>query len=100
MTTVAQLVHTLSYGDAISGEVLAINRILNECGVTAKIYAINQHPLLKGAAENYLNLPKDFSGQVLLHYSLGSPLNQVYRNCEWGTSRADLPQFNAGTLVQ
>jgi glycosyltransferase involved in cell wall biosynthesis len=79
MPAVAQLVHTLSYGDAITGEVLAINRVLLELGIDAKIYAINQHPLLKGQAENYLALPKDFNGRVILHYSLGSPLNQLFR---------------------
>jgi len=75
-----QLVHTLSYGDAISGEVLGLQRCLREQGRESTIYAINVHPKYKGLAEDYRNFPKDFTGEVVLHYSLGSPLNDLYRS--------------------
>ncbi|HMO02171.1 MAG TPA: glycosyltransferase [Oligoflexia bacterium] len=74
----AQLVHTLSYGDAISSEVLAIDRAIKELGCGSAIYAINIHPQRKKMALDYRQLPADFQGTVILHYSLGSPLNRVY----------------------
>lgn len=75
---VHQLLHTLSYGDAISGEVLAIQRVLLEAGVESSVYAINVHPKLKGKALHFSELPADFDGTLLFHFSLGSPLNDVY----------------------
>jgi glycosyltransferase involved in cell wall biosynthesis len=76
---IAQLVHTLSYGDAISTEVLSIHRVCEELGFESTIYAINEHPKLKNQSRKYTELPPDFSGEVILHYSLGSPLNDLYR---------------------
>ncbi|WKZ56222.1 MAG: glycosyltransferase [Bdellovibrionota bacterium] len=77
---VHQLVHTLSYGDAISTEVMALRDCFREFGVASDIYSINTHPRLKGQALDYREFPKDFDGRVLLHYSLGSPLNDLYRS--------------------
>ena len=77
--TIHQFVHTLSYGDAISGEVLAMQRALREFGVKSEIYAINEHPKLKGHTLPYDQLDQTFEGQIILHYSLGSPLNDRYR---------------------
>ncbi|MEX0596266.1 MAG: hypothetical protein WD512_07175, partial [Candidatus Paceibacterota bacterium] len=75
-----QLVHTLSYGDAISGEVLAMQRALQQAGCDSIIYAINEHPKLKGLTVPYTQLDSNFTGQIILHYSLGSPLNNLYRS--------------------
>ncbi|MCB0332116.1 MAG: glycosyltransferase family 4 protein [Bdellovibrionales bacterium] len=77
---VFQLVHTLSYGDAISSEVLALRHCFEKLGFESEVYAINVHPKLKGQAKDFESFPKDFCGEVLLHYSLGSPLNDLYRN--------------------
>jgi glycosyltransferase involved in cell wall biosynthesis len=77
---VHQLVHTLSYGDAISAEVLSLARSFRERGFPSEVFAINVHPRLKGEARSYLEFPKDFAGEVVLHYSLGSPLNELYRS--------------------
>ena len=76
--TLHQLVHTLSYGDAISGEVIAIQRFFESQGINSHIYALNVHPKLKGAALDISELPNDFDGTLILHYSLGSPLNALY----------------------
>lgn len=80
---VHQLVHTLSYGDAISGEVLALQRVFRSLGVESEIFAINEHPKLKGQSIDYREfIPKlgaGFDGSIILHYSLGSPLNTLYR---------------------
>lgn len=78
MRSIHQLVHTLSYGDAISGEVLALQRCFRARGCESEIYAIHVHPKLKGQAHDYRTLEKQFDGELLLHYSLGSPLNELY----------------------
>lgn len=75
-----QLVHTLSYGDAISAEVIALQRCFRSLGFESEIYAIHEHPKLKGFTRKYTELDSDFSGEVILHYSLGSPLNELYRS--------------------
>ncbi|NDC37470.1 MAG: glycosyltransferase, partial [Proteobacteria bacterium] len=87
MTTraVHQLLHTLSYGDAISGEALALQRCLRSLGFTSDIFAINVHPVYKKEAEtlgvkDYRSFPQDVEAEVILHYSLGSPLNDLYRS--------------------
>lgn len=79
---VHQLVHTLSYGDAISGEVFALQRCLRKEGREAEIYAINIHPKYKNLAKDYRELSVDFPGEAVLHYSLGSPLNGFFHKLE------------------
>ncbi|MBN8549811.1 MAG: glycosyltransferase family 4 protein [Deltaproteobacteria bacterium] len=80
-----QLVHTLSYGDAISGEVLALQRCLTKLGFESEIFSINTHPKYKGMARDFRDFPITFDGEVLLHYSLGSPLNDLYRSLKSAT---------------
>lgn len=79
-----QLVHTLSYGDAISSEVLALKEVFNSLGFESEIYSINVHPKLQGRAIDYRDFVQQqgdaFNGKVILHYSLGSPLNVLYRD--------------------
>jgi glycosyltransferase involved in cell wall biosynthesis len=84
--TVFQCLHTLTYGDAISGEALAIRRVLAENGIGGAIYGLHAHPLLKGDLARWQNLEHDVAAEtergnsvcVLLHYSIGSPLNDVF----------------------
>jgi len=80
--TIHQFVHTLSYGDAISSEVLALRRCFRELGLKSEIYCINVHPRYKGEAHDYRDFVgengSDFPDTVILHYSLGSPLNDLY----------------------
>ena len=78
MREIHQLVHTLSYGDAISSEVLSLKRSFERLGCKSTIYALNIHPKLKQEATFVESFPADFSGEVVLHYSLGSPLNSLY----------------------
>ena len=87
MTTKAvhQLLHTLSYGDAISGEALALQRCLRSMGLQSDIYAINVHPHYKKDADargikDYRTLSAGSTDEIVLHYSLGSPLNALYRS--------------------
>ncbi|MCB0330095.1 MAG: glycosyltransferase [Bdellovibrionales bacterium] len=77
---VHQLVHTLSYGDAISSEVLSLQRVFHEAGYESEIFSLHTHPKLKGRSKELTEFPNEFSGEVLLHYSLGSPLNDRYRS--------------------
>jgi glycosyltransferase involved in cell wall biosynthesis len=91
-----QFVHTLSYGDAISSEVLALRRAFKEMEIESEIYCINVHPRYKGQARDYRDFLKDqgqdFAGTVLLHYSLGSPLNDLYSSLK--TARRSLIYHN------
>ncbi|RIL12384.1 MAG: hypothetical protein DCC75_00565 [Proteobacteria bacterium] len=73
-----QLVHTLSYGDAISSEVLSLRRCFQKMSFESEIFAINAHPRYKHLAYDYQDLPAGFSDQAILHYSLGSPLNEKF----------------------
>jgi glycosyltransferase involved in cell wall biosynthesis len=85
MKKFAQLVHTLSYGDAISGEVLSLDRCMRDLGYETAIYSLHAHPRLKGQAKKYTELNRDFGGEVVLHYSLGSPLNELYESLTQAT---------------
>lgn len=80
-----QFVHTLSYGDAISGEVLALQRCFRAQGRESEIFALNVHPRYTGAARFITDFPAGFSGEVILHYSLGSSLNRVYEELRGAT---------------
>lgn len=77
---VHQLVHTLSYGDAISTEVLALRRCLRELGIASEIFAINTNPKYARETRDYRTFPREYRGEVVMHYSLGSPLNKLYQD--------------------
>jgi L-malate glycosyltransferase len=83
--SVHQLLHTLSYGDAISGEVLALQRALQSQNITGEIFALNVHPRYKSTAVaigNELHFGEAIKqgDTLVLHYSLGSPLNEYFIN--------------------
>jgi glycosyltransferase involved in cell wall biosynthesis len=92
MQAVHQLVHTLSYGDAISTEVLALQRVLQARGIRSEIFAIHEHPRLRGCSIPYGELAQHGEADLILHYSLGSPLNEVYRT--WKRGRRTLVYHN------
>jgi len=90
--SIDQLVHTLSYGDAISTEVIAIQRACIAAGYSSVIYAINVHPFFKGKDSSLSGpiahyeklalspLNPALKNKIILHYSLGSPLNALYQS--------------------
>lgn len=82
---IAQLVHTLSYGDAISTEVLALDRFFADSGRESYIYALNEHPNLRGKTRSFPSLPELQKADLILHYSLGSPLNSAYASWTKGS---------------
>lgn len=87
---VFQLIHTLNYGDAISGEALTIKRLLTEQGIVNEIYGLQAHELLKHELRPWSELTANLESSsaesgderttVVLHYSIGSPLNDLYRS--------------------
>ncbi|MCB0320898.1 MAG: glycosyltransferase, partial [Bdellovibrionales bacterium] len=83
--TIHQLVHTLSYGDAISSEVLSLQRAFRQLGYQSEIYSLHTHPKLVGRTLEIAHFPRSFDGEVVLHYSLGSPLNDLYRDLSAAT---------------
>lgn len=87
-----QVVHTLSYGDAISTEVVSLQQVLRSLGYESEIYAIHEHPKLRGRTRHYTSLPECSQADIILHYSLGSPLNPLYRS--WTKGRRILVYHN------
>lgn len=81
---VHQLVHTLSYGDAISTEVLALQDTLRGLGYNSEIFALHEHPSYRGRTNPIGDLQDEEDAVVILHYSLGSVLNQVYADWKRG----------------
>lgn len=77
--TVHQLVHTLSYGDAISTEVLALQEALRRVGCVSEIIALHTHHRYGGRTKDLSWLQGQEPDSLILHYSLGSPLNDAYR---------------------
>lgn len=73
---ISQLVHTLTYGDAISGEAISIKKLL---GASCKIYGLNANHLVKEYANEVDAAAIAESDVVLMHYSIGSPLNKIYK---------------------
>ena len=80
MTTrpVHQLVHTLSYGDAISTEVLALQEALRGFGIESEVYALHEHNRYRGRSRPFSTIGECSEADVILHYSIGSPLNDLY----------------------
>ncbi len=77
--SIHQLVHTLSYGDAISSEVLALDRAWRELGCSSEIVALHTHPRYHGKTKHFEWAQEQSPDTLVLHYSLGSPLNDLYR---------------------
>lgn len=80
-----QFVHTLTYGDAISDEARSIQRLLRDEGFQSEIYSVCWHEMFKGKIRDYRSFSADLDSDggneetaVILHYSLGSPLNTLY----------------------
>jgi L-malate glycosyltransferase len=76
-----QFVHTVTYGDAITSEALSIRRLLSEMGIQGEIYCVNAHDLLKPETKRIHEFNDDAADTaVVLHYSIASPLNDLYRS--------------------
>ncbi len=80
-----QLVHTLSYGDAISSEAITIKNLLREQGWQSDIYCLHVHPKLENDCQLIDKFNSGDKGDLLLHYSLGSPLNKIFEDYREGS---------------
>ena len=87
-----QLVHTLSYGDAISTEVLALQRTLRGLGYRSEIFALGEHVRLKGRSRPFREVLQEEQADIILHYSLGSPLNEIFSS--WRRGKRTLVYHN------
>lgn len=76
-----QLLTSLTYGDAISDEAIAIKKILEEEGLKAHIFSHFYHP----KTLCYLSRKDDFfkivepDDIVIFHFSIGSPISELYK---------------------
>lgn len=82
-----QFVHTLNYGDAISGEAITIRRMLMRAGIESTIYSVNAHEKVKSETVPWGQFEADAAASagepcgVILHYSIASPLNDLFQRC-------------------
>jgi len=79
---VDQFVHTLQYGDAISGEALTIKRVLRDLGHDSEIVSLNTHEKYKGlniSLEEFQSKRAEKCALAINHYSISSPLNDAYK---------------------
>lgn len=74
---IIQLLPTLSYGDGVGNDTLAIDKIIKEMGYATKIYAENiDSRIKKGLAEKVEKMPRIASDDIIIyHLSTGTPLN-------------------------
>ncbi len=77
-----QLLPTLSYGDGVGNDTLAIDRIIKELGYETKIYAENIDSRIgKGLAEKVEKMPRpDQNDRILYHLSTGTALNEKLKD--------------------
>lgn len=74
---IIQLLPTISYGDAVSNDTLAIKRSIEEMGIQTQIYAENVDTRLpRGTAMHVSEMP-ELNGEdiIIYHASTGSELN-------------------------
>lgn len=75
-----QFATALSYGDAISDEMLEIQKALREEGYASEIFTRFYHPRAASFVRDYREYPK-FSSPgniVIFHFSIGSPVSKMF----------------------
>ena len=75
-----QFATSLSYGDAISDEMLEIQKILREKGYTSDIFIKFYEPRMARNARDYREYKNLSSAQnvVIFHFSIGSPVSKMF----------------------
>ncbi len=77
---VNQITATMSFGDAISNEVLAIKQLLDDMGIENRIFAENIDPKLSKYVNKYTEY-KGHKDEVLInHFGIGSDVNDYVAN--------------------
>lgn len=76
---VHQVLATLSYGDAIGNEVLAIRQVLREAGFESEIFVGTADSRLEHLTQDYRDLPRFSRAENILihHFSLGSRASRI-----------------------
>ncbi|MBN2207291.1 MAG: glycosyltransferase family 4 protein [Candidatus Aminicenantes bacterium] len=77
---VHQFSTSLSYGDAISDEILEIRKALRERGFASEIFVRFFEPRLAGLVHDFREYPR-FSAPtnaVIFHFSIGSPVSKMF----------------------
>lgn len=75
-----QITATMSMGDAISNEVLAIKRVLDELEIKNEIYAENIDPRLKKIVKKYTDYKENKNEIIINHFGIGSSVNDYVAN--------------------
>ncbi len=77
---VHQLLTSLTYGDAISNEALAIKKFLEDEGIESKIFGYYNHPKVTKYFNHYTSyLSESQKDDILIfHFSIGSPVSKIY----------------------
>lgn len=73
--TIHQITATMSVGDAISNEIVAIKKILDDMGVYNEIYAENIDPRLKVKVKKYTDYKGNKDEIIINHFGIGSAIN-------------------------
>jgi glycosyltransferase involved in cell wall biosynthesis len=77
---VHQFATSLSYGDAISDEMIEIQKVLREKGHRSEIFTRFFHPRTAGERQDYREYKKFSSPEnvVIFHFSIGSPVSKMF----------------------
>ncbi|SHK68041.1 Glycosyltransferase involved in cell wall bisynthesis [Anaerocolumna jejuensis DSM 15929] len=87
---VFQILPTLAYGDAVSNDALAINKVFHENHYKTSIYAENiDSRLPKGLVSAYKNIPFDIEENDVIIYHLSTGSKMVH----------DIPKFKCKKIV-
>lgn len=75
-----QFATSLSYGDAISDEMLEIQKVLKEEGIRSEIFVRFYDPRMAGCVKDYREYRRYSSPQnvVIFHFSIGSPVSKMF----------------------
>jgi len=77
---VHQFATALSYGDAISDEMLEIRAVLREAGYRSEIFVRQSDPRSAGHVRDYREYERlsDPANVVIFHFSIGSPVSRLF----------------------
>jgi len=77
---VHQFATSLTYGDAISDEMLEIQSVLRDHGRRSEIFVRQFDPRSAGAVKDYREYPNwsDPANVVIFHFSIGSPVSKMF----------------------
>lgn len=73
--TIHQITATVSFGDAISNEILAIKKMLDNMGIHNEIYAENIDPRVKKYVKKYTSYKGNKDDIIINHFGIGSVIN-------------------------